>query len=68
MMVNIVGNNSHFVVTDSATGKIIDVKHISMYLNQDGICEVLLYVGLNKLDLAHVPRASDGVRETRPSE
>jgi hypothetical protein len=68
MNVNIVGNNGHFVVTDSVTGKIIDVKHITMYLNQDGLCEVGLYVGLGKLDVAQVPRMSDGVRETRPAE
>ena len=63
MRVDIEGVGNQFVVRNSATQEIIEVKSASLYLNKDGICEVMLYVGLGKLALTSIPRASDGVRE-----
>ena len=63
MKVDIQGEGNQFTVRDSATGELMDVKHLSLGMTREGLCEAILYVGVGKLTLGSVPRAGDGVRE-----
>ena len=63
MKVDINGFGNQFVVRNTVTQEVIDVQSVSLYLNKDGQCEAMLYVGVGKLSVHGVPRATDGVRE-----
>lgn len=63
MKVDISGVDGDFVVRNSQTQEVLDVKSVSLYLNKYGLCEAMLYMGVGKLDLTSIPRSSDGVRE-----
>jgi len=63
MRVDISGYDGNFVVRNTETQEVLSVKAASIQLNKDGMCEAILYVGMGKLTLTGIPRASDGVRE-----
>lgn len=62
MKVDITGEGNRFVVRNSETQEELTVKSVSLYLNKDGICEAMLYVGVGLLQVSGVPRSNDGVR------
>ncbi len=63
MKVDIAGWDGQFTVRNTETQEVIDVKSVNLYLNKDGQCEAILYVGVGRISLDSVSRATDGVRE-----
>lgn len=63
MKVDIEGSGNIFLVYNSETHERIDVKHLTLGMTYDGHVEAILYVGVGRLSLDSIPRATDGVRE-----
>lgn len=63
--VNIYGNTTDgFAIY--VDGKRAWPKHFTISVTENGMAEAVLYFTPKDLFLAEIPRASDGVRETRP--